>query len=176
MSTPRSEAIRSLRASGFDIIEDAAENSISFENDSVLGFAIFYATAKDLLEGWTTATEKIIAKHQFELRMAGAKAWNTYALLIAEQDPAGPEAIALSLVEEDLSGFRKIARAGCGSPAELNRALLPLLPLQSSPALEAVDSRLEVRLRATELAAPILEAFLSDADEQVVLQLLEQEG
>jgi hypothetical protein len=58
----------------------------------------------------------------------------------------------------------------------LNRALLPLLPVQSAPILDAVDSKSEIRQRATEISPKLLDAFLSEADEQIVLQILEQEA
>jgi hypothetical protein len=50
-----------------------------------------------------------------------------------------------------------------------------LMPLQSAPVLDAVDSKEEIRQRTTELAPRIVEAFLSAADTHVVLQLLEEE-
>ena len=42
-------------------------------------------------------------------------------------------------IEEDLTGTRKIARSGIRDSSDLRAALLPLLPLQSAPKLEAVD-------------------------------------
>jgi hypothetical protein len=80
----------------------------------------------------------------------------------------------LGAIEEDLTGTRKIAQAGVNEVAELRLALLPLLPFQSAPRLEAVDIAAEIRQRATELPARAVDAFLSSADASVVMQVLEE--
>jgi hypothetical protein len=46
--------------------------------------------------------------------------------------------------------------------------------VQSAPRLEAVDILAEIRLRATELHSRAIDAFLSTADEGVVIQFLEE--
>lgn len=84
------------------------------------------------------------------------------------------QSVALGEIEEDLTGRRKIARADVVDIARLRAALLPLLPLQSAPKLEAVDIVSEIRERTTELPARAVEAFLSSAEESVVIQVLEE--
>jgi hypothetical protein len=172
------EASRKLQEALFDVTGAPVEhgNALLFENDTVLGFAFLYDTAADLISRWAADADGLIATRRFQLKAAGNKAWNAYALLLAAEPPSPIDAVALSLIEENLAGYRKIARAGCGNLADLNRALLPLLPVQSAPVLDAVDSKLEVRQRATEISPKILDAFLSEADEQIVLQMLEQEA
>jgi hypothetical protein len=147
-----------------------------FENDTILGFAILYDGAADLISRWSADADRLIVTRRFQLKAAGQKAWNAYVLLLAASKPSTAEAVTLSLIEEDLRGYRKVARAGCDDLDELNRALLPLLPVQAAPILDAVDSKLEVRQRATEISGKLLDAFLSEADEQIVLQILEQEA
>jgi hypothetical protein len=178
MTTVHDEALRKLRDASFDVAGASSEHGEAaiFENDTILGFAFFYDTATDLIRLWATDADALIATRRFQLKAAGNKAWNTYVLFLAMQRPSPIEIVALSIIEENLAGYRKIARAGCASAADLNRALLPLLPIQSAPVLEAVDSKVEVRQRATELSPKILDAFLSEADEQIVLQMLEQEA
>ena len=167
---------RVLTEARFEIIHASAEqNAIAFENETILGVAIAYENAPTLLGRWEADAEELLSRRRFQLRAAGTKAWNTYVILIASERATSSEAIALSLIEEDLSGYRKIAKAGCRDRAELNRALLPLVPFQSAPTLDAVDSKLEVRQRATDVPANLLDLFLSDADPQVVLSLMEQE-
>jgi hypothetical protein len=172
------EASRRLREASFDIATTPVEHgqAFLFENDTVLGFTLLYETAADLIDRWAADADRLIATRRFQLKAAGNKAWNTYVLFLAVARPSPIEAVALSLIEEDLAGYRKIARAGCGDLTDLNRALLPLLPVQSAPFLDAVDSKLEVRQRATEISPKLLDAFLSEADEQIVLQILEQEA
>lgn len=79
------------------------------------------------------------------------------------------------MIEEDLTGTRKIARAGIGDVEQLRTALLPLLPIQSAPSLGAVDMPAEIRLRTTELPKRAIEAYLSGAHEASVIQVLEEE-
>ena len=172
------EALRKLQEANYDIAGSSIDGrrSAVFENDTILGFAFFYNAAGDLIRSWSADADALIATRRFQLKAAGNKAWNTYVLFLATNRPSPREVVALSLIEEDLSGYRKIARAGCVDMANLNRALLPLLPVQSAPVLSAIDSKLEVRQRATDVSPKILDAFLSDADEQIVLQMLEQEA
>jgi hypothetical protein len=178
MTSIYEEASRRLQDASFDIVAAPLEypRAFLFESDTVLGFAFLYGTAADLVERWAADADRLIATRRFQLKAAGNKAWNTYVLFLAEQRPSPMEAIALSLIEEDLAGYRKIARAGCSDFDDLDRALLPLIPVQSAPVLDAVDSKLEVRQRATEISPKVLDAFLSEADEQIVLQILEQEA
>lgn len=82
--------------------------------------------------------------------------------------------VSLGAIEEDLAGTRKIARAGVNDVANLHAAILPLLALQSAPRLDAVDITEEIRQRTTELPPRAVEAFLSSADEAVVIQVLEE--
>jgi len=108
------------------------------------------------------------------LRRAGQKAWNAYCVFLAAGDNVYANLAALAAIEEDLAGTRKIARSNVRSVADLRAALLPLLPLQTAPKLEAVDMEVEIRQRTTELQPRAIAAFLSKADESVVIQVLEE--
>jgi hypothetical protein len=165
-----------LTAAGFATREaqGRSKSLLLFENDLVLGFLFVFADPDSLMKQWQDEVTAAISAHQFGLRKAGEKAWNTYVVLLAEK--AGTEAqIALSTgIEEDLTGTRKIVRFGVSDPDEAGAALLPLLPLQNAPRLEAVDSSGEIRERTTELPARAIEAFLSKAEDSVVVQILEE--
>lgn len=154
-------------------IEVDGRESLMFEDDTVLGFVFAYQKPVDLVRDCQQAMDRAVADHQFALRRAGQKAWNTYAILLAAEPGTDIEAASLSAIEEDLVGTRKVARMDVRDPAEIRAALLPLLPLQAAPKLEAVSIPLEIRQRATELSPRIVDAFLSPADESVVLQVLE---
>jgi hypothetical protein len=108
-------------------------------------------------------------------RRAQAKAWNAYSVFLAT-DPANyGEMVALNAIEEDLTGTRKIARAGIGDIEQLRAALLPMLPIQHAPILEPVDMPTEIRLRTSELPGRAVDAFLSGAQEPLIIQVLEEE-
>src|SRR3546814_1880078 len=126
------------------------------------------------MESWSKYSYHANSTDQFRLRRSCTKAWNTYLVLLTPESADYAKAGSLGAIEEDLSGTRKIARAGIQNPADLSAALLPLLPLQSAPRLEAVDMRKEIRQRTTELPSRVVDAFLSNAEEAMVIQVLER--
>ncbi len=154
------------------VIDD--HSFLIFESKTVLGFVFSYDSPKHLIEHWSEDSDRAIAKYQFGLRRAGQKAWNTYAVLFAIGAADDSLSFALSAIEENLVATRKIVRAGIADDDDLRGALLPLLPLQNNPLLEAVDFVAEIRLRTTELPARAFEAFTSGTDLAVVLQVLEE--
>jgi hypothetical protein len=155
-------------------ISVGSRQALAFEDATVLGFLFAYGNTHELIEAWSNDTIHAITDYHFGLRRAAQKAWNTYFVLLAAGSADYAQVVALSAIEEDLSGTRKIARVGVAELADLRAALLPLLPLQSAPRLEAVDILSEIRQRATELPGRAIDAFLSKADEGVVIQILEE--
>ena len=147
--------------------------ALAFENETVIGFVIAYEIVADLLSGWRVASDVLIRTQAELLGAAGPKAWNTYLVLLAGGEADFGEALALGQIEEDLEGMRKIARAGVNGSTTARRALLPLLPFHAAPVLDPVDMPAEIRERAGELASEVIHAFLSRADQSVVLQIVE---
>ena len=80
----------------------------------------------------------------------------------------------LHAIEEDLAGTRKIARAGLHMMEDVRSALLPLLPLQNAPQLEAVDIEAETRQRAQEVPDNALRAFFDERKNEDVLNILSE--
>lgn len=148
--------------------------ALAFEDATVLGFIFSYDDVSSLMLEWSVDADKAISTYQFGLRKASLKAWNAYIILLASGAADYAQTVSLGAIEEDLAGTRKIARAGVNDIADLHAALLPLLPLQSAPRLEAVDIAGEIRQRTTELPPRAVDAFLSSADEVVVMQVLEE--
>jgi hypothetical protein len=165
-----------LAQGGFATTRIAVNNrdALAFEDSTVLGFLFVYADSSELLKAWREDSNCAIANYQLGLRRAGQKAWNTYVVLLAEQAADHNDLVALAWIEEDLSGTRKIARSGVKSSSDLRAALLTLLPLQSAPKLDAVDLVAEIRHRTTELPGRAIDAFVSNVEASVVLQVLEQ--
>ncbi|MGX5652536.1 hypothetical protein ACWKW4_19950 [Hydrogenophaga borbori] len=145
-----------------------------FEDDSVIGFVFSYPNVRSLIASWSSDSEAAVSAHQLALRRAGQKAWNTYMVLLASGEASYADLAALAAIEEDLTGTRKIARSDVKDISDVEAALLPLLPLQSAPKLDAVDMVYEIRQRATELSPRAVDAFVSGIDESVVLQVIEE--
>lgn len=148
--------------------------ALLFEGQTVLGFVLIYSETANLISAWELHLSEIVAQHQFALRLANAKAWNTYAVLLASDTAKPPEQVTLSAIEENLVGTRKIARAGVISAEAVRAALLPLLPIQHAPKLEAIDMKAEILVRSAGLPTPVVDAFLSSASDSTVARLLEE--
>lgn len=159
-----------------EIPESAGGNvreALAFENVTVLGFVIAYGTAAELIERWKADGDSIVRLHRDVLRAARQKAWNAYLILLSEEAASFEQSLALGQIEEDLEAMRKITKAGVLGDSGARAALLPLLPFRAAPVLDPIDMREEIASRSSELNADIVQAFLSEADENIVLQLLE---
>lgn len=165
-----------LTRMGFTALRSSVKGRevLVFEDDSVIGFLFAYPDAQSLIANWRHDSEAAVSGHQLALRRAGQKAWNTYVVLLASGQAAYAEMAALAAIEEDLTGTRKIARSDVKDISDVEAALLPLLPLQSAPKLDAVDMVSEIRQRSTELPPRAVEAFVSGIEESVVLQVIEE--
>lgn len=146
---------------------------ILFESDSVLGFLLVFHDPDTLISDWHASSARALLANQFALRRAENKAWNAYFLLLAEAPGDYGQNITLGAIEEDLVGTRKIARAGIMTKEDCRAALLPLLPVQNAPRLEAIDMAAEIRLRTSELPESLVDAYLAGAAETLMTQLLE---
>lgn len=158
------------------LVEASCGKVLAFENPTVLGFVIAYEDCSTLIRQWSIDTKSLLSENQLALRRAQDKSWNTYTVFLAAADADYGERVVLSSIEEDLTGTRKMARAGISDVEGLRTALLPLLPIQNAPQLEPVDMSAEIKLRTTELPTRVVEAFLSPrAPEASVVQVLGEE-
>lgn len=154
-------------------LNDSNGRYLAFEGDTVLGFVLEFPDARGLIEQWRNHSQQVLKASQFGLRRAEAKAWNAYLVLVTTEPADYGAAITLSAIEEDLTGTRKIARAGVVSDLEARSAVLSLLAIQNAPQLDAVDISAEIRLRTSELPAELMDAFFSGVPDAAMLQMLE---
>ncbi|RYD68595.1 MAG: hypothetical protein EOP58_00090 [Sphingomonadales bacterium] len=168
-------AARHLHEAGYSVaaLTEADIRYLAFEGDTVLGFVLAFDDADVLIERWHQDSQRVLKASQFGLRRAETKSWNAYVVLLTDGPSDYASTIRLGTVEEDLTGTRKIARAGVVSDDDMRGALLPLLAMQHAPRLDAVDMAGEIRLRTSELPPELIDAFVGGAPEGTILQLLE---
>ncbi len=155
------------------IVDDSTGQYLVFEGETVLGFVLAFPDGASLIDTWRARSQHVLKASQFGLRRAEAKAWNAYLVLLARDLADYGVSVNLSAIEEDLTGTRKIARAGISTETMVRAALLPLLAMQNAPQLNAVDMAAEIRLRTSELPSELIDAFVRGAPEATMLQLLE---
>jgi hypothetical protein len=168
-------AAQQLTAANYSVAmhDDGSVQYLSFESDTVLGFVLAFDDASALIARWRADSQQVLKASQFGLRRAEAKAWNAYLILLSATPADYGPSVALSAIEEDLTGTRKIARAGVATDDDARGALLPLLAMQNAPQLDAVDMAAEIRLRTSALPSELIDAFVGDVPEATLLQLLE---
>jgi hypothetical protein len=172
-----SDARELLRAAGFSVerASGVPNKAISFESSVCIGFLFCYEGPGELLSNWERDSQQTVTRFGLSLRLAGVKAWNVYLILLATGMRDEHSQSLLNDIEENLVGTRKIARCGISNADDLRAALLPLLPIQAAPSLEAIDLPREIKARTGAVPASGVDAFLSPAIERVVVDILEGE-
>jgi len=164
-----------LRQAGFETwpLTTLQPTVTCFESSSIIGFLHVFQSGTELLTSWEARQKAVLARYAPAFRVAGAKAWNVYSVLLAEA--ATPiESQAIAEIEENFSLTRKIARTGIQTQHDLEQALLPLRRIQSQPVVS--ESNFEARLRDQLILQPdsAIDALLGDADPSDVAQILEE--
>jgi hypothetical protein len=147
--------------------------ALAFEDSTIIGFVVVYESPAELFASWKSDRDRIAMRHRDALQAARQKAWNAYLVLISRGAADLGELLALGQIEEDLEAMRKITKAGVTGATAARLALLPLLPFRSAPSLEPIDMSREIASRSTEVDADLVEAFLSGAEDGVVMQIIE---
>ena len=159
-----------------EILADSGKGALetlAFEDGTVIGFVLVYETATELIQRWKADGDRVAMRNRKALQAAQQKAWNAYLVLVSRAGADFGEALALGQIEEDLEAMRKITKSGVTGAVGVRGALLPLLPFRAAPSLDPIDMHEEILLRTTELDGQAVAAFLSGAEESVVMQLLE---
>lgn len=145
---------------------------VCFEDKSVIGFIHIFNSALALLEKWQHAQDTALSRHVPALRAAGQKAWNVYSVFLTG-GPCSPQLTRqIEQIEEDFSHTRKIARASIRTSADVSRALLPMLPVLSRPAIAGADYKARLRARLSDLPDGAVTAFLGPVEPAEVVRIL----
>jgi hypothetical protein len=169
------EAESLLRAAGFRTARaPTMEDSIVFEDETVLGFVAVHAGIADMIAQWKAQQDAFLRTHAAGLRRDPSKAWNTYSVFLTAA-PVDQAAWEMLGIESDVAATRKIIRGGLITRADVREALAPLLPLVAghTTAESSVDALLAEKLGQDERALFNLVRERSTDDRQVVDWIIE---
>ena len=144
---------------------------ICFENATLIGFVHVFDTARELLDGWETAQQRVLARHAAGLRAAGAKAWNVYSVFLTSELVPDLQR-SVEKLEENFSLTRKIARTGIQTAEDVSNVLMSLGPIKSQPLLENANIADRVRARAKDVPGDALNAFLNNLSPEDIVEIL----
>ena len=144
---------------------------LSFEDDVIVGFLRAFGSAAELLAGWQSAERADLSRHATQLKAAPRKAWNIYSIFLTEAPGSSAELREIDAIEEDFAATRKIARAGISTITELERTLLPVLPLRTTTTLTGIsDHSAKLRSHLAFLPSEVANAILSGASSAEILR------
>lgn len=164
-----------LREAGYDTWPwtGASPPVICFESATIVGFVHVFGTARELLDSWEAAQQRVLGRHAPALRAAGTKAWNVYSVLLtSELAPALQRQV--EKLEEDFALTRKIARTAIQTAEDVANVLMPLGPIKAQPLLENAAIADRLRARAKDIPVEALNAFLGDLRPEDVAEILER--
>lgn len=145
---------------------------LCFEDQGVLGFVQVFPGPELLLSSWNSAEKAYLARYAPQLKAAPVKAWNIYSVFLTEAPVPKDKADEIDRIEEDLTFTRKIVRGGIVTAADLERALLPLLALQSVSTFSVSDYESKIRSRLGFLNREAVEAILGAAEAADVARIV----
>jgi len=141
-----------LRESGYGtrLLPFGEGSLLSFEDESILGFCCVFPDAELILGEWQRTETALLHQYGGRFRVAREKAWNIYCVFLSDAAADSVLTREVAWVEENQERTRKIAACSVSTREAVQRALLPLLRLQYSPALqvEGITERLLQRIEA----------------------------
>ena len=172
MSILGSEARNILESAGYVTIPGQTEDIFSFEDATLLGFVWVTSSVTSILSEWQRKQDGFLRDRDRELRRSKEKSWNVYSVFLTEDDAKDEQHSELAKIEEDFRGTRKIARSGVRSMSQINRALLPLLPIQNRLSLGDIDVASRLRTRLAAISKNVADALLQQTTTDNAVDLI----
>jgi hypothetical protein len=152
----------------------AARPCISFEDQNILGVAVQFSSANELLENWEQEQDSFLQRNALALRRAGSKSWNVYSVFLAAE-ASQAEYLRGTLIEEDFRGSRKIVAMNLKTEADILRAVLPLLPIQNNVQARQENVR-QLLLERLDLSLQAKESIAAGASATDLVKILSTFG
>lgn len=169
------EVARTLANAAYRVERDAekllnlpSDRALLAEDKYGVVAVVIYDTWRDLARGWREAQAHVVELISERLTRLERKAWDGYLVLLTPALAAEEEA-TVHEIRYDTSRVRKIVATGeeIRSLSDIERTLLPLLPLSQEPVelgeegspLDVLPERLAAHGVAPELVAVAVDAF-----------------
>ena len=160
-----------LKRARYDVSAlQAPRPSLYFEDDSILGIAVEFATAAELFHGWEKEQDAFLQRNALALRRAGSKSWNVYCVLLS-LDGGEKEMHQAALIEENFRGARKIVGMALHNDEAITRTLLPLLPIQNDVRARSENVR-ELLLQRLDLPPEVKEMLSNGTSSLEIIKAL----
>lgn len=151
-----------------------AGRALVFEDDSLAGFVWQASSVDEIINECQRQQDNFLRLRDSELRKAGRKSWNLYAVLVTEAEATHEQQRLLANIEEDFRGTRKIVAYGLLSPTDLKKAIYPLISIQAHDLLQIghQDAADRLKARLSFLSTPVLNGVLSGATAEEIVRLM----
>jgi hypothetical protein len=117
-----------------------------FEDSYGVVLLVVYETWASLVEGWSEDQERLVELISAYMTRADPKSWEGYLVLLCPAPPLPEERHRLQEIRYDITRVRKLIAAGeeLSAIADVERAILPLLPVDAPSDLEPESSALDL--------------------------------
>ena len=150
-----------LHAEAFTTLLLRPDSSVLyFEDSTVMGHVHVLASAEEILQTWEALQDTFLQRNATRLLVDPTKAWNLYTVLIASQTPPPDLDRALSSLEDDFRGTRKLARAGVLTKPDIATALAPILSFQNVSSVTLIDANIRLTERLHSVS-PLLSGLIT---------------
>lgn len=162
------EAEQILRHEGYYTRVTQPDEAFDFEDETLFGFVKIYSEAAVIPADWEKQQDSFLAKNARRIRANLPKSWNAYSVFLSPGTSSLEIRIALSQIEDDFRGTRKIARSTVTTSEDLQRALYPLISLVNRVKLARTGGP-NVRERLTSLRPTEVDLLLQGKTRDVVI-------
>ena len=163
-----------LESNGYTRVDDskllrlAPQGGRLFEDEFGIVAVVVFETWEELMEEWPEAQASVVEIMSEFVSIDDPKSWDGYLVLFTPSIATGHAAEDSERIRHDTSRLRKLVATGdeLTTPADVNRALLPVLPLEPAQIGEPVGSALDLlpellakRAIPKPIADAVVEAF-----------------
>ena len=144
-------ASRHLEEADYTRIDEAALGEAAgrgrfFEDTYGVVLLVVYETWNSLLDGWSEDQARLVDLMSAHMTRSDPKSWEGYLVLLCSASPPADEHERMQDIRYDISRVRKLIAAGeeLRELADVERTILPLLPVSPPSELEPETSALDL--------------------------------